>query len=292
MAKDTTNRRKKKKSAKARRIKRIILVIMIFVLLSIIAGVVGVELYKKWEARFDSTTSVVFILKDGKVVSNDVIAFDTSKYNQNELGVFIEETISTYNKENGDESVVKESLEIENNIASLILTYADADTYKDFSGTELYVGTISEAVAKGYTFAGQFASIVDGKAVPCSIDKFYGRSDLKVAIIKANTKIQVDGKIMYLSTENVAEFGENWIVTKDGCNLLANSKVEDSETGTGTTETEGLETETTDGSVDGTELVTEEEETSTEIIFDFGDEDVPTAEDDTYSEVYTYIIFR
>ena len=288
MAKRTSYGRKKRKSANSRRIKRIALIIMLLILLLVITILAGVWLYKRWEARFDSETSVVFVLEDGKVVSNDVVAFDTSKYNQDELGLFIEETISTYNKENGAEAVVKESLEIEDNTASLILTYMDADTYKDFSGTELYVGTISDAVAKGYTFDGQFASIVDGKAVECSIEKFYGQSDLKVAIIRANTKIQVEGEIMYLSAENVDSYGENWIVTKDGCNLLANGKAWDSQTDV----TENTETETTDGSVDATELVTEEEETGTEIIFDFGDEDEPEEEEDTYSEVYTYIIYR
>lgn len=284
MTKETTNRKNRKRAARIKRrlqVALLFLVISLFVLLLIVAGV---YLYKKWEARYDSDTSVVFILKDGKVVSNDVIAFDTNKYSQTELGQFIEETIDTYNDANGKDSVVQKELVVENNIASLILTYADVDTYTDFCGTELFVGSISEAVAAGYKFEGKFASIVDGKAIESSVDKFYGQSELKVAVIKANTKISVEGEIMYLSAENVAEFGENWIVTKNGCNLLSSGKVEESEKESET------ETENVDGSVSDTEPEPETE-TSTEIIFDFGDEEVPEAED-TYSEVYTYIIFK
>lgn len=284
MTKETTNRRKRKRAAKLKRRLMIALLILVIILFIILLIMAGVYLYKKWEARYDSDTSVLFILEDGKVVSNDVIAFDTNKYSQTELGQFIEETIDTYNDENGKNSVVQKELTIENNVASLILTYADVKTYADFSGTELFVGSISEAVQAGYKFDGKFASIIDDKAVECSIDKFFGQKELKVAVIKANTKVSVDGEIMYLSAENVSAFGENWIVTKNGCNLLGKGNEPKPEPEPET------ESENVSGSIDDPEPEPEPE-TSTEIIFDFGDEEVPEVED-TYSEVYTYIIFR
>ena len=281
----------RKKSKKAKRIQRLVILLVLVLIFITLLVVVGLHLYQKWEARYDSNTSVIFILEDGQIVTNDVVMFDTSKYSQDELNAFIEETIDTYNKEHGEDSVVQESFEIDNNVASLILTYKDAATYTDFSGTEMYVGTISDAVAKGYKFEGQFASIVDGRAVACSIDKFYGQSELKVAIVKANTKISVEGEILYVSTENVAQFGENWIITKDGYNLLENGQTQSSQNSETGTESE-LDSEEVDGSVDATELVTEETETSTEIIFDFGDEDSTEILQTTYSEVYAYIIYK
>jgi hypothetical protein len=157
-------------------------------------------------------------------------------------------------------------------------------TYCDFSGAEVFVGTINEAAAAGYTFEGQFAGIVDGNASACDKSAFLGQDELTVVIIKANTKISVYGEIQYVSIENVSEVGDNWIVTKDGEFLLEQPAPE-----TGSDDIP--ESETSDGSVDGTELETEEEETGTEIIFDFGDEEV-VEEEEQYSEVYTYIIFK
>ena len=288
MVRESTNKRKRRRSKRARQRRRILLLFAMLVVLLLIGVVAGVHFYKQWTHRFDSNTSVVFILKDGTVVTNDVVEFDTGKYSQSELEHFVEDTIHTYNQDHGKESVVQQSLEIENKVASLILTYADVKTYEEFSGTELFVGSITEAVAAGYKFDGQFASVVDGRAIKTSIDKFIGQTDLKVAIIKANTKVQVEGEIMYLSSENVAKFGENWVIMHDDANLLGTGNA-----GAGpSTESEteiSTDSEMSDGSVDGTELVTEEE--STEIIFDFGDEEV-SPEEDTYSEVYTYIIYK
>ena len=296
MAKKTTNRRKRKKSKKIIVGRSIALVLFLILVLTVVGYFIAKDLYQKWEARFDSNTSVVFLQEDGSVVSNDVIYFDTNIYNQTELGLFIEETIRTYNQEHGEGAVVKNSLTIENNVASLILVYKDADTYEDFSGIELFMGSVTEAVAAGYDFGGKFAKIVDGKAVECTKSDFVGDTELKVAIIKANTKIQIEGEILYISAENVMGYGKNWIVTKEGCDLLEVGNQLETETGTDTnTDTEGLtsETETSDISVDGNENLTEEEEESgTDIIFDFGDTELPPKEDETYTEVYTYIIYK
>ncbi|MBO5097022.1 MAG: hypothetical protein J6B96_01760 [Agathobacter sp.] len=296
MAKKTTSRRKRKKSKKIIVGRSIALVLFLILVLTVVGYFIAKDLYQKWEARFESNTSVVFIQKDGSVVSNDVIYFDTSIYDQTELGLFIEETISTYNKKHGEGAVEKNSFTIENNVASLILEYKDAATYTDFSGIELFMGSVSEAVSEGYEFDGKFAKIVDGKAVECTKSDFVGNAELKVAIIKANTKIQIEGEILYISAENVMGYGKNWIVTKEGCDLLEVGNQLETETGTDTnTDTEGLtsETETSDISVDGNENLTEEEtESGTDIIFDFGDTELPPKEDETYTEVYTYIIYK
>lgn len=284
----------RKKSARARRRQRVILLIIALVVLLIgITAIVGMHIYKKWETRFDTDRTTIFVLEDGKVVTTDVEKFDTTKYDQGELGAFIKHTIATYNQENPakkEDAVTLESYEVTDGTATLTITYADAATYADFTDAELFVGTIAEAVAAGYKFDSDFATIVDGYPIASSKDQFLGQTELKVAIFKANTKVSVEGKIAYVSAENVAEVGDKWVITEDGHNLL--NKKEDVDTqATEDTETSTEEsTEETDGVVDGTELVTEEE--STEIIFDFGDEEEVEDSKDSYSEVYTYIIYR
>ncbi len=292
MAGTTTNRRRKKKKSKKLLYGRLIaLVLFVLLIVTVVGYLISQEIHRRWEARFESNTSVVFLLEDGSVVSNDVIYFDTVKYNQNDLSNFIDRTIGEYNKEHGEGEVQKDSLSIENNVASLILGYKDAKTYADFSGIELYMGTMPDAVKAGYDFQGKYAKIENGKAVECSLSEISSQKDLKVAIIKANTKIQVDGAICYISADNVAGYGKNWIVTKEGCDLLeVGNQQETEETAT----TDESETDSVDVSVDGNETETEEEETETgtDIIFDFGDSELPPAEDVTYSEVYTYIFYK
>ena len=291
MAKKTTNRKKKKKSAKLIVGRSIGWTLFLVLVLTVLGYFIAKDLYQKWEARFESNTSVVFLLKDGGVVSNDVIYFDTEKYDQTELGLFIEESINTYNKTHGEGTVVKESLSIENNVASLILAYKDAQTYEDFSGIDLFMGSVSDAVAKGYEFDGKFAKIVDGKATECSVEELMGQTELKIAIIKANTKVQIEGEILYISAENVMGYGKNWIVTKEGCDLLEVGNQLETEAGTDSSVGTGTEgTENVDGSIDDPEP--EQTETSTEIIFDFGDTELPPKEDETYTAVYTYIIYK
>ena len=286
MEKKTTNRRKRKKSQKIIYGRVIPLAVFLLLIVTVVGVFIFKDLKQKWEARFDSNTSVVFLLEDGGIVSNDVIYFDTSKYDKTELESFIKESIRTYNQKNGENSVVQKSLSLENNIASLILLYKDASIYEDFSGIELFMGSMSEAVSEGYKFDGKFAKIVNGKATECSVSDFSDKTDLKVAIIKANTKIQVEGEILYMSAENVMGYGKNWVVTKNGCDLLeVGNQLEtesNTESGSVTTETEN---------VDNTENLPEEE-TGSEIIFDFGDTELAPEEDETYSEVYTYIIYK
>ena len=286
MEKKTTNRRKRKKSQKIIYGRVIPLAVFLLLIVTVVGVFIFKDLKQKWEARFDSNTSVVFLLEDGGIVSNDVIYFDTSKYDKTELESFIKESIRTYNQKNGENSVVQKSLSLENNIASLILIYKDASIYEDFSGIELFMGSMSEAVSEGYKFDGKFAKIVNGKATECSVSDFSDKTDLKVAIIKANTKIQVEGEILYMSAENVMGYGKNWVVTKNGCDLLEiGNQLEtesNTESGSVTTETEN---------VDNTENLPEEE-TGSEIIFDFGDTELAPEEDETYSEVYTYIIYQ
>ena len=275
-------RRRRRKRAKRIRIMKLIALAVSFVVMLVLLATLVIQLYKRWNARFDSETSVIFIQESGQIVTNDVILFDTNKYSQSELEAFVSDTLTTYNKENGEKSVVQKSLKVEDGVASLILIYKDVATYCDFTGAELFIGTINEAVAAGYTFEGRFAAVEDGALTECRHEEIIRQTDMTVAIIKANTRISVQGEIRYVTTENLLEVGENWIVTAEGANLLPDTESESSQTDT--------ESETSDGTVDGTESEPEEE-TSTEIIFDFGDGEVDNTEE-SYSEVYTYIIFK
>lgn len=250
------------------------------VIVALVCGIVIVTMANAYNAD----TSTVFVLDGGKVVTTDIENFDETKYDVAELEKFLQESIDTYNSENGEDSVVQKKFEVEEGVATLIMEYASADVYEDFYGVELFTGTVAEALKAGYAFDLDFAGITDGKAAACDAKEITEQEELKVAIIKTNTRVQVKGEILYLSSENVSEFGENWVVLKDDCNILQEAVEEVTETGTEKVEP------TTEEMIELENGLIEETEEDTEIIFDFGDEE--EAPEATYTEKYIYIIYK
>ncbi len=232
--------------------------------------------------KYDTDTSTVYVLENGKVISTSVEAFDEEKYDKGQLKDYIKETINTYNSENGKGSIKQKSFAVKDNMASLVMQYADASVFGDFEGIELFNGTLEEAKEAGYTFEGVFARVSDGVYTQCSVEDFMNESEYKVVIIKANTKVCVENsEICYVSTENVASVGEDYVVIKGGSVLSMTQ--EDAQ------QVEAVETtEGADGAVGEDELEIGTE--STEMQFDFGEKE---AEDDKqYTNVYTYIIYK
>mgnify|MGYP003531508038 FL=1 len=157
------------------------------------------------------------------------------------------------------------------------MEYANEDVYEDFEGVDIFVGSVVEAVAAGYTFEGEFANVADGAPKACTSEEFLS-GDYKVVIIKANVNVALDeAQICYVSSMNTQSVAEGVVVIKEGVDLLATSAVESTEA-----VTEGTEIE---GAISEDELLSGEEE----IIFDFGDVETTT---NPYSNVYTYIIYK
>ncbi len=210
----------------------------------------------------------VYILENGKVVSTNIEAFDEDNYSKSELKSYMKEIISDYNSENGSGSVKQKSLNVKNGVATSVLQYKDADVFEDFYGRELFVGTIGEAIGAGYSFDIPFASVSGSTFTECTNEKFIADETYKVAIIKANTKVMVEGDICFVSTVNIAEVGSDYVIIKEGA-LLEMEAVESTESTEVVSEDDLLE----DGGM----------------VFDFGEEDVEESE---YSETYVYIIYK
>lgn len=222
-------------------------------------------------------TNTVYVLKNGKIISTDVESFNAKTYSKEKMESYIKEVIDTYNEGKDRGSLKQRALKVEKDIATLVLEYADKSVYEDVNGVELFTGTIEEASVSGYTFAGEFAQIKDGKAYAATVADFAKDDGYKVVIIKSNTKVVVPGEICYVSTEHTAKVGKDYVTIKDGAKLLTEEMLD----------TEfGSNTQGSDGAIGEDELVSGDGN----MIFDFGDE--PDTESSQYSEVLTYIIYR
>lgn len=246
-----------------------LVLILVIILAVFIFGSCGAEYAK-------ADTNTVYVLKNGKIISTDVESFNEDTYDEDEFKDYMKDVIDTYNSELGKNSLKKKSFDIEKDMATLVLEYANADVYEAVNNVEIFTGTIKEAQDAGYKFDVTFAEIKDGKAITANAEDFVNEEDYKVVIIKSNTKVVVPGDICFVSTENVSKVEEDWVLIKDGSLLIAEEVVVDTEFGT--------EAEGSDGSISEDEL-----EANDEIIFDFGDEEEQASQ---YSEVLTYIIYK
>ena len=274
MEKKRTNKRKKGKAARQRQ--KLMITGALAVVL-VIVSIIGVFVLGGC-STYETDTNTVYLIEDGKVVSNSVEDFDESVYSKDELKSYIKGLVDTYNAEHPD-AIKQKSLNVKNGTATLVMEYATAEDFETFEGTEIFVGSIADAVAAGYTFEGEFANVADGKAMPWTAEEFINDTTYQVVIIKANVNVSLkEGQICYVSAQNTESVKDGVVVIKDGANIFANLDVVETEDTESATELEGVITE------DELLLGTEEE-----IIFDFGDEEV---EENQYSSVYTYIIYK
>ena len=234
--------------------------------------------------------STVFILKNGDIVSTDVEEF-ADTYDKAALETYINDAIKVYADENGSDAVELSELTVENGKATLIMEYASAKDYSDFNGIDLFAGTVGEALAAGYTFDVALASIEDGKATACTKDEIIDSSDLKVVVYKGTGNINVSGKILYSSVENVKYIDKNTMSVGNGNNLLNEELEKTTENVQSADDTQITETESVDeGSIDTDDLL-EESTQEQEVEFDFGEE-TTVEENSDFSEVYTYIVYK
>ena len=154
--------------------------------------------------------SVVYVGKKGVIASLDVETLDQSYYDETELKSYVDAEVEDYTAEHGKNAVKVESLKVEDGVAKLKMKYKTPEDYAAFNGIELYQGKIVKALAAGYDFKADFVSVEDGVEQKAATTKeIYATENLKVVIIKANTNVQVDGDICYVSKENVTLTGNN-----------------------------------------------------------------------------------
>lgn len=261
--------------------------------------VLGALLLSGCGKNYDTDKSTVFVTKSGEIVSTDVETFDEATYDKTDLESFINQEIEAYTMANGADLVVLNKLEVEEGNAVLTIEYKSAKDYTKFTGIELFTGTLIEALSQGFSFDVDFAAIEDGKARACDGKEILGGGDYKVVIIKGNVQVKVPGTIVYASVENATLVDKNTIAIAEGTSLLGTSGLAADDTqGTEDKTEDTTETDTQAGAVIDEGSVDDEEfwsvETaSTEVTFEFDDEQYKKPENkNEFSQVTNYIIYK
>ena len=152
----------------------------------------------------DSESTIVFVGKKGKVQTIDVEAFDKSYYNEEDFKTFAQEAVDTYNKSHEVDAITLTEFTVEGETAKLKMEYKSVADYSDFNEIGLYQGTIADAVGDGYLFDVAFSKVENGEVTGSATRAdILAEDGLSVVIIKANTDVKIDGKIYYVSSDNV-----------------------------------------------------------------------------------------
>lgn len=100
--------------------------------------------------------STVQVDKKGKITGLTVESFEKDYYSKEDLESFITEQVENYTSQNPDSTVEVKDITVEEQVAKVMVEYADSEEYASFNETEFYAGTVVQARAAGYGFDGDF----------------------------------------------------------------------------------------------------------------------------------------
>lgn len=178
----------------------------------------------------DSESNLIYVSKKGQVQTIDVEEFDKSYYSEEGFKTFAQEAIDVYNKSHEVDAITLKELTVEEQIAKLKMEYKSVADFSNFNEITLYQGTVAAAVSEGYLFDVDFSKVEQGAITGTATrSDILAEEGMSVVIIKANTNVQVDGAIHYVSTANVTVTAkdmvsiydeENTSLTTDVCTYI------------------------------------------------------------------------
>lgn len=160
-------------------------------------------------STFETKESAIYVEDDGKVMEANIEDFSQKYYDEKELKSFVEKSIESYAKEHGKDSVSLEELSVKDKVATLFLSYESGDDFKNFHGEDFFCGSMTDALAKGYSLEGTYYK-VKGKKIGKQEAVDTLADGLKVVIIKERMGVQVKGTICYVS-DNVKVIDEHTV---------------------------------------------------------------------------------
>lgn len=152
-----------------------------------------------WQPQGPDAVSVA---EDGSVTETVRDTLDAAYYDATELENMIHAEVAEYNVSHGENSVVVDQLEFEENQVSLTMKYATARDYAGFNNTEFYYGTVIGAQLEGYLFDVPFRRVSDGVFHGAAVTgtEVIKEMDKQVLILRAPAEVQVCGDVLFTSS--------------------------------------------------------------------------------------------
>lgn len=232
-------------------------------------------------SSFSPEETAVSVGKDGSIKAAVIEQLDQDYYKEDELKTSIDQAVAEFTEEYGEDSVSVEKYETKERNVTLMMEYADADTYAKFNHVTFFTGDMVAAGGAGYDFDTTFQSVEKGKVTDDAVssDEVLNSYNYNVVILQESMGVEVPGNIVYVSsnvevtgkksakvlehsqdeTETEAESGtESETETESETGMMSIAPNEDQED-TSESGTEG-ETETEDETESTTEAGEKEEQ--------------------------------
>ena len=153
--------------------------------------------------NYDAKQSTIFVGRNGTIIETSVEKMDQSYYNDSELESFIAEEIAEFESSEG--TVEETDYEMDEQTATLTLTYSNWKTYEEFNRRIFYEGTVVKAQAAGFDFDVPFTSAEDGSSV--EKEKVLEVPEQRIVILETSqaVEVRVPGRLLYISDHVKAE---------------------------------------------------------------------------------------
>lgn len=142
-------------------------------------------------------TNTLYIKKDGTVTEAAFELFDKEYYDAAELESFVKDEVKEYNYRVVREAVAVDKVEVADQVAAAYITYQSIEDYIAFNESDLFTGTVKEAMDAGYDFSSSFLQFKDEQAADLLTVTETGEN--QIIILNASTDVRIDGTICYIS---------------------------------------------------------------------------------------------
>lgn len=147
-------------------------------------------------ASFEPSITSLYISKDGKITQAIVESFEKEHYSLSELESMVNKELSTYNNRYGEEKIVLNRLEEEDQTLYLLLDYEDAEVYRSHSEEYCFIGTVDEALDEGHSFNMYFKDADYGEISAAAATE---NKKNHVVVLKEEGVVQLQKPVKYVS---------------------------------------------------------------------------------------------
>ena len=149
--------------------------------------------------------------KDGGVSIRLVESFDKPYYDAEELRQSILTKVASYNRNVGSGNISVEKIEVENQIAEVIMSYETAEDYARFNKEVYFVGSATKAQEAGYDLNTVLSGAEDTTET-IGMSDMLNMEDYQILITDSKIPIIINGKAEYLS-DNVSVSKNKKVIT-------------------------------------------------------------------------------
>jgi ABC-type lipoprotein release transport system permease subunit len=178
-------KRRREKLRKQRRNRKLLLILLAAIVVVIIFFIA----YLRGAFETRASENMLTVEKNGTIIYEEV---QPSTDNAKEIKEFAQKQIEAYNQKEGSEDVKLDRFSTDDDHIYLRTSYKDAATYTDFTGYELYVGTVAGAKKAGYDTS------------DIAVTKVTKSSPKRILVIKEYTAVNVPGTITGYSGSGIS----------------------------------------------------------------------------------------